>query len=215
MKKNNLTLLPTSPKQTVKTDETYSRFLKGLELRPQIGGIVEGFAFSDDTRQTLAKWLEPTAIDRLQGLTEVARKIETDKRDEPSFNENREVLTRISELSMALATAISNAPSVAEAELTLIGHHAFGDMFALKKLASDLQTVADKTIERAALLPAQSTRHSPVFFVSCIADIAQAQGIKVSEAANSKFLNICTCTFKAAGIFSDPRGAIRAYLKRS
>lgn len=209
------TLSPTSLKQTVKTDKTVSRLLKGLELRPHIGGWVEEFEFSPDTRQTLAKWFEPAAIDRLQGLTMAARQIELDKRDEPSFKENRDVLERISELSTALAHAINNAPGVAEAELTLIGHRAFSDMFAMGKLATDLQIVASQATDRAGKMPAQSTRSSPVFFISCIAEVAQQEGINLSVAEGSKFLKICQCVFADAGIFADPRGAIRAYLKRS
>ncbi len=191
-----------------------NKFLKGLELCEQDGGWVEPFAFTAAARAELRQWLDDAAIDRLQGLIKAARQIETANLDEPTLRENRAVLERIHALADALATAINQAPSIAEAELDLIGHQEFGDPFRLRKMAIDLQTVADAAQCRAEQMPQQSRRQSHVFMVSCIAEVATSQGIKVSEATNAKFPKLCQCVFESVKIFADVRGSIRAYLAK-
>ena len=189
------------------------KLLKGLELREQIGGFVQPFEFNEETRKELARWLDICAINRLQDLTEFARQVERDHREEPTLGDNRAVLNRIQSLTAALAQAINQAPCITEAELTLIGHRDFGDMFKFEKIATDLERAALCIESELENMPKQSKRGSPVFMVSCIAEIALNQGLTLSDSEHGKFFSLCRCVFEAAGIHQDPRGAIRAFMK--
>lgn len=189
-----------------------NKLLKGLELREQIGGLVQQFAFNKETRIDLRRWLDDAAIDRLQDLTESARQVERDNRDEPTLGDNRAVLDRIQSLADALAQAIEQAPVIADCNLTRIGHRDFGDPLKFKKMAIDLEQAARCIESELEKMPKQSTRGSPVFMVSCIAEVALNHGLKLSDSEHGQFFLLCRCVFEAAGIHQDPRGAIRAFM---
>lgn len=189
-----------------------NNLLKGLKLSEPTGSLVEPFEFKPATTSSLNTWFNLEAVSRLKNFVELVISLEKDDKDADSVGSSRAVLTRIEELATALSIILRHAPASVECELAYVGHKSFQDVQKINRLASDLATLAAAVQDRCEALPSQSRRSSHSFLVSGIADEAKRAGIVVSDSEHSRFYQICSLIFKAAGIEQDPRGSIRAFI---
>lgn len=190
-----------------------NKHLKNLPLKPPEGSIIESFCFDAKTTAALQKWLNADQIEALRCRTEFEKHRATDEKKEPMLAEERLVLQRAAELAAALAKILEQAPRTASAELDLVFQKQFGDWRQKEITAVRLSGLSFAIERRLDNMPLQGRRKSPVFFVSQIAEVLQAAGIKTSVTENSRFFKICAILFEAIGIYQSPAAPIRAFMK--
>lgn len=189
------------------------KYLDKLTLSKPTGSIVEPFSFDTKATTELQKWLNEDQIDALQGRAEISKQAWNDDQDAPMLAEERLVLQRAGELASAFATILEQAPPRASAELDLVFQTHLGGWQQREVMQQHLTILADSLEQHLGDMPTQDHRKSPVFFVSQIAEVLNAAGIKTSVTENSRFFKICAILFKAIGIYSSPAGTIRAFMK--
>jgi len=190
-----------------------NKYIKGLPLSLPTGGIVEQFCFKQATITALQKWLNSNQIEALRARAETAKNMLADDRNSPMLAEERLVLQRAGELAKALATILEQAPSRSSAELDLVFQRHLGGWQQKELTGARLSILAVSLDHRLAEMPTQDRRKSPVFFVSQIAEVLNAAGIKNSVTENSRFFKICAIVFEAAGIYQSPAAPIKTFMK--
>lgn len=187
------------------------KYLKDLPLSLPTGSIVESHYFGKEIIAKLQKWLDSEQIEALRARTETAQNML--KEDAPMLADERLVLQRACELATALATILEQAPLRASAELDLVFHKHLGGYQQKAAMQQRLSVLADSLEQRLGDMPTQDRRKSPVLFVTQIAEVLNAAGIKTSVTENSRFFKICAIVFESIGIYQSPAAPIRAFMK--
>lgn len=189
------------------------KYLKDLPLSLPTGSMIEDLLFDAKTITALQKWLNADQIEALQGRAEISKHAWNEDKDSPMLADERLVLQRAGELAKALATILEQAPPRASAELDLVFQKYLGGFQQKKLTGARLNILAISLDQRLAKMPTQDRRKSPVFFVSQIAEVLNAAGIKTSVTENSRFFKICAIVFESAGIYQSPAAPIKAFMK--
>lgn len=198
--------------QTKEDLDMNDQLLKGLQLSVPTGGWVTPLLFKQETIDILGKWLTEEQIERLRGRAESSKQMSQDDQENPTLGDQRLVLMKASELALALATILEQAPSTAEGELDLIFHKYVGGIEQKDKMGIKLKMLAlglDASLQK---LPTQGRRKSHAHFVSLIADVLKDAGIDPSVSENSRFYRICKAVFEAAGIYTSPIASIKVFI---
>lgn len=191
-----------------------SAYLKKLPLSLPTGSIVEPFSFNDKEINRLKKWLDADQVEALRSRAEIAKHQWQEDRTEPMLSAQRQVLQRAGELASSLAKLLAQAPQAASGELDRVFHEYLGGYQEKEIMCMRLDILAQTLEQRLSKIPAQDRRKSPVFFVSLIAEVTHAAGIKTSVSENTRFFKVCKIVFKSTGIPFSPAAPIKAFMKK-
>jgi hypothetical protein len=172
-----------------------------------VGGWVEPLTFNRAQRAVLSAYLDADAVERLRGACELQRGMLGCRDDWPTIGEVRAGLAEIADCAEILAGRLARNNASVEAELAVVGQKLMRDWQWADKLAEQLLELARQCDARADKLPAQSRPAAPVGALRPIAEILEAQGIKVSASPQSRFLKIARECFHAMGLSSPDHAA--------
>jgi hypothetical protein len=189
-------------------------YLKKLPLSLPTGSIVEPFSFNENAINSLKKWLDADQVEALRSRAEIAKHQLQEERTEPMLGAQRQVLQRAGELASSLAKLLDQAPQAASGELDQVFHEYMGGYQQREIMCMRLGILAKTLEQRLDRIPAQDRRKSPVFFVSLIAEVTHAAGIKTSASENARFFKVCQIVFESAGIPFSPAAPIKAFMKK-